>query len=81
MLDAQLRLAHALVARLAADAQWPRPMQVRDVKLRTFIAPGEQLDLCAEVLGVANGATEVALLATAAGKRIASARCYIPERS
>ena len=51
----------------------PRLISLTDVKLRTFIRPGQQLELAAELRDALDGSTEFALVASSNGKRIAMA--------
>lgn len=75
LLDAQLRLAGGL----AAEAVDPsgrmllRASRVRNVKLRSFVHPGQVLEICAEVLGVSRTSAEIALAAEVGGQRVSSA--------
>ncbi len=76
LLDAQLRLAGGL----AAEAVDPsgrmllRASRVHNVKLRSFVHPGQVLEICAEVLGVSRTSAEIALAAEVGGQRVSSAR-------
>jgi 3-hydroxymyristoyl/3-hydroxydecanoyl-(acyl carrier protein) dehydratase len=73
LLDAEIQLAHAFVDHLGfKEAAWPR-IRVNDVKLRTFIAPGQKLELAATLRSRESAAVHFALAVTSAGKRIATA--------
>ncbi len=76
LLDAQLRLA----AGLAAEAIAPSvrmllpPTRVWNVKFRSFVHPGQTLEICAEVLAVSQASAEIAVTAQVGGLRISTAR-------
>ncbi len=75
LLDAQTRLAVGL----AAEAVDPsvrmllRPMRARNVKFRSFVHPGQTLEIYAEVLAVSRGSAEIALIAEVGGRRVSTA--------
>ena len=73
LLDSQMRLA----LELAAEATPHRPLQparVTDVKIRSFIAPGQVVALEVAMLGSANGTVTASLGARVGGKSAATAR-------
>jgi 3-hydroxymyristoyl/3-hydroxydecanoyl-(acyl carrier protein) dehydratase len=76
--DAQIRLAIGLLAE-ARDADWRllRPRRVLGVKARSFVLPGQLVDLYAEVVGATADVAEVALTARVGGKRVSTGRVEI----
>jgi 3-hydroxymyristoyl/3-hydroxydecanoyl-(acyl carrier protein) dehydratase len=78
LLDAQIRLAIELARKALpwADASRLRPVHVADVKLRSFILPGQAVELTAEAAQT-GASVVVALAAKVLGKRVASARVEI----
>jgi 3-hydroxymyristoyl/3-hydroxydecanoyl-(acyl carrier protein) dehydratase len=82
LLHAQMRLA----LKLAGDVLHPGPrarLEVRridDVKLRSFIPPGQVVELRAETQANAGGTAAVAVAARAAGKLVGSGRVGIVQR-
>jgi 3-hydroxyacyl-[acyl-carrier-protein] dehydratase len=69
----------ALALELACDVPAPRDgrpvvASVRDVKIRTFTAPGQRLELVADVESASDDAIRIKLAARGAGRTIASAR-------
>lgn len=80
LLDAQMRLALEL-ARGAAGADGRLvPEWVRNVKIRSFILPGQDIELRAELGAGADDLMTVALAARAEGKPVSSARMAIAVR-
>jgi len=79
LLDAQIRMAIDVAgAGLSETAGLRlRPRRVADVKLRSFILPGQIVDMHAERRPAAGDAVEVALVANVGGKRVATARVEI----
>ncbi len=73
LLDAMMVLGLELAARSGASAASRLPLTVRDVKLRSFLAPGTALELRAELARGTGGELKLALAAQAATKRIATA--------
>ena len=79
LLDAQIRLA----LRLAVEAKdgsagtKPVPARMTHVKMRSFIAPGDVLELGAEMAPSASGVERILLSAQSSGKSIATARLEI----
>jgi 3-hydroxymyristoyl/3-hydroxydecanoyl-(acyl carrier protein) dehydratase len=59
LLDAQLRLAAALAAEASGGAGPPQPRLVQNVKLRSFIAPGQCVELRAELAPAPEGAIRI----------------------
>ncbi len=79
LLDAQIQLA----VKLAAEAVDPsmrmllRPTRIRNVKLRSFVHPGQTLEIVAEVLATSRASAELALTARGGRKRVSTARLEI----
>jgi 3-hydroxymyristoyl/3-hydroxydecanoyl-(acyl carrier protein) dehydratase len=73
LLDAQIGLALDLARDLPPPATPLAPARVLDVKIRSFTAPGQELELEARLASRASGA-DASLSARAGGKLIASAR-------
>ncbi len=76
LLDTQIRLAVDLVGDLRRGVQL-RPRRVADVKMRSFILPGQVVEITAATVSETGGAVTVALTATVAGRRVATARVEI----
>lgn len=83
LLDAQIGLALQLAAQapdLPAGTQ-PAPVRITHLKMRSFIAPGEELALEAQRASTGGGAGRIMLSARANGKTVATARLdYAPRR-
>lgn len=79
LLDVQMRMAIDVARAALPEAAGMRvqPGRVADVKLRSFILPGQVVELSAERRSVAGGTVDVALVATVGGKRVAAARVEI----
>jgi 3-hydroxymyristoyl/3-hydroxydecanoyl-(acyl carrier protein) dehydratase len=77
LLDAQVRLA----LRLAGDTLPPgpraRPARVADVKIRSFILPGQALEIETAMRSATDGRAELSLGAIVDGKRVATGRVEI----
>ncbi len=81
LLDLQLGLALDLAcAAPALDGAAPRPERVTHVKMRSFIVPGQHLDLGIELAPGADGALRAMLSARTDGRLVASARLAIVAR-
>jgi 3-hydroxymyristoyl/3-hydroxydecanoyl-(acyl carrier protein) dehydratase len=80
LLDAQIQLGTGLASELPRP-ETPRltPARVRDVKIRSFMSPGQELELEARLARRDDGA-EVSLSARSDGKQIASARLELAPR-
>jgi 3-hydroxymyristoyl/3-hydroxydecanoyl-(acyl carrier protein) dehydratase len=78
LVDAEIQLARLLTERIGFEPVAARPLiRISDVKLRTFIAPGQQLELAAILRSRESTCARFALSASIAGKRIASANlCF-----
>jgi hypothetical protein len=78
LLDLQLALALDLArAAPALGGAAPRPERVTHVKMRSFIVPGQHLDLGIELAPVTGGALRAMLSARTNGRLVASARLTI----
>jgi len=78
LLDTQIRMAVGLAREVLAGVHL-RPQRVADVKMRSFILPGQVVEMTAERASAAGGGIIVALTAKVAGKRVATARVDIVE--
>jgi 3-hydroxymyristoyl/3-hydroxydecanoyl-(acyl carrier protein) dehydratase len=82
LLDAQMRLA----VMLAGDILHPGPRthlfphRAEDVKLRSFILPGQAVELRAETLSNAGGTATAAIAARVGGKPVSTGRVEIVQR-
>ncbi len=80
LLDSQIRLARALADELPRRGAGALvPARVTDVKIRSFIAPGQAVELEAQ-LSQAGAVVEAALTARSNGKQIATARLEFAPR-
>ncbi|HVO25442.1 MAG TPA: hypothetical protein VMW56_17620 [Candidatus Margulisiibacteriota bacterium] len=79
LLDAQIRLAIDLAREVDRPAAYVRvrPVRVADVKLRSFILPGQAIETTAEVAAGSSHTVLIALAATVEGKRVATARVEV----
>jgi 3-hydroxymyristoyl/3-hydroxydecanoyl-(acyl carrier protein) dehydratase len=77
LLDAQIRLAVQLAGQTLPPGQRLRPARVADVKMRSFILPGQAVELEAGMRSATDGAAELTLGATVDGKRVATGRMEI----
>ena len=79
LLDHQLELGRRLVAEPGDTAAACRGTisRVADAKMRAFVHPGQVVDLDAELTASADGAARLALTASAAGRRVSSARADV----
>ncbi len=75
LLDAQIRLA----LRLASETLPPgsRPARVADVKMRSFILPGQAVEIETAMRSATDGTAELSLAAMVDGKRVATGRVEI----
>jgi len=79
LLDAKVRIA----ASLAAEAVDPsirsllRPIRIYNVKLRSFVLPGQALEIDAKVLTTSRASTKIALAAEVEGQRVSTARVEV----
>jgi 3-hydroxymyristoyl/3-hydroxydecanoyl-(acyl carrier protein) dehydratase len=79
LLDSQIRLAMEL-ARAAIDAANLLPQRMTNVKMRSFIAPGQEVLLGAEMAAATDTAGTVRLSATIEARTVATARLDIAAR-
>jgi 3-hydroxymyristoyl/3-hydroxydecanoyl-(acyl carrier protein) dehydratase len=80
LLDAQIQLGLALASELPRPkAPSLAPSRVRDVKIRSFMSPGQELELEARLAPRDDGA-EASLSARSNGKQLASARLELAPR-
>jgi 3-hydroxymyristoyl/3-hydroxydecanoyl-(acyl carrier protein) dehydratase len=79
LLDSQIRLAMDL-ARAAIDSSTLTPQRMTNVKMRSFIEPGQEVVLGAEMAGAADLARTVRLSAAIADRTVATARLDIAAR-
>ncbi len=79
LLDAQVRLALRL-ARETLPPGLPRPARVADVKMRSFILPGQAMEIEAAMRSTTDGTAELSLAAMVDGKRVATGRVEIDAR-
>jgi 3-hydroxymyristoyl/3-hydroxydecanoyl-(acyl carrier protein) dehydratase len=77
LLDAQIRLAVRLAGETLPPGQRLRPARVADVKMRSFILPGQAVELEAGMRSATDGAAELTLGAMVDGKRVATGRMEI----
>ncbi|MGE5087940.1 MAG: hypothetical protein ACM3QY_02350 [Candidatus Levyibacteriota bacterium] len=78
LLDAQLALALDLAQGAPAlHGGAPRPLKVTHVKMRSFIEPGQTLDIAVELTPLAEGQVKAMLSARTDGRLVASARLEI----
>jgi 3-hydroxymyristoyl/3-hydroxydecanoyl-(acyl carrier protein) dehydratase len=82
LLDAQMRLA----LRLAADVLRPgpraclQPLRAADIKLRSFIQPGQVMELKAETLSETRGGVAIAIVGRMGGKQVSTGRVEVVQR-
>jgi 3-hydroxymyristoyl/3-hydroxydecanoyl-(acyl carrier protein) dehydratase len=77
LLDAQIRLAMRLATETLPPGQRLRPARVAHVKMRSFILPGQAVELEAGMRSATDGAAELTLGAMVDGKRVATGRMEI----
>ena len=79
LLDAQIRLAIELATDVVDPAAHEslRPTRVRGVKVRSFVSPGQIVEMAAEIVSAAPPGVELSLIASSAGRRIATARLSV----
>jgi 3-hydroxymyristoyl/3-hydroxydecanoyl-(acyl carrier protein) dehydratase len=80
LLDAQMRLAMQLAAETLPPGQGLRPARVADMKMRSFILPGQAVEIETVMRSATDGAAELTLAATVEGKRVATGRMEIASR-
>lgn len=79
LLDAKARLAASLAAEVVEASVRPllRLTRITNVKLRSFVHPGQTLEIDAEVLTTSKASTEIALSAEVEGQRVSTARVEV----
>jgi 3-hydroxymyristoyl/3-hydroxydecanoyl-(acyl carrier protein) dehydratase len=77
LLDAQIRLAVRLARETLPPGQRLRPARVADVKMRSFILPGQAVEIETGMHAETDGAAELTLVAMVDGKRVATGRMEI----
>jgi 3-hydroxymyristoyl/3-hydroxydecanoyl-(acyl carrier protein) dehydratase len=77
LLDAQVRLALRLAGATLPPGPRPRPVRVADVKIRSFILPGQALEIETAMRSATDGRAELSLGAMVDGKRVATGRVEI----
>ena len=80
LLDAQIRLALRLATETLPPGPRLRPARMADVKMRSFILPGQAVELEAGMRSATDGAAELTLGAMVDGKRVATGRMEIVSR-
>jgi len=77
LLDAQVGLALQLAGETLPPGPRLRPARVADVKMRSFILPGQAVMIEAAMRSATEGTAELSLAATVGGKRVATGRVEI----
>lgn len=72
LLDAQIRLALRLAAERVAAGQRLRPAKIADMKMRSFVPPGQRVDMETTLRSATDGAAELTMAARVDGKRVAT---------
>ena len=80
LLDAQVRLALRLAEETLPPGPRLRPARVADVKMRSFILPGQTVELETTMRSQTDGTAELTLAAMVGGKRVATGRVEIVHR-
>jgi 3-hydroxyacyl-[acyl-carrier-protein] dehydratase len=80
LLDAQIRLALRLAEETLSPGQRLWPARVADVKMRSFILPGDAVEIDILMHAATDEAAELTLAAMVDGKRIATGRIEIISR-
>jgi 3-hydroxymyristoyl/3-hydroxydecanoyl-(acyl carrier protein) dehydratase len=80
LLDAQVRLALRLAGETLPPGPPLRPARVADVKMRSFILPGQTVEIEAAMRSATDGTAELSLAAMVDGKRVATGRVEIVPR-
>ena len=80
LLDAQVRLALQLAGEMLPPGPRLRPARVADVKMRSFILPGQTVEIEAAIRSATDETAELSLAATVDGKRVATGRVEIDAR-
>ena len=77
LLDAQIRLAMRLAGETLPPGQALRPARVADVKMRSFILPGQAVEIEAGMRSATDGGAELTIAAIVDGNRVATGRMEI----
>ncbi|HEX7628974.1 MAG TPA: hypothetical protein VF431_01405, partial [Candidatus Methylomirabilis sp.] len=77
LLDAQIRLALRLAGETVSPGQRLRLAKIADVKMRSFILPGQRVEAETTLRSATDGAAELSLAARVDGKLVATARVEI----
>ena len=79
LLDAKVRIAASLAAEAVDPSIRPllRPIRIYNVKLRSFVLPGQALEIDAKVLTTSRASTKIALAAEVEGQRVSTARVEV----
>ena len=77
LLDAQIRLALRLAGETVTRGQRLRLAKIADVKMRSFILPGQRVEAETTLRSATDGAAELSLAARVDGKLVATARVEI----
>ena len=80
LLDAQIRLALRLAGETVTPGQRLRLARIADMKMRSFILPGQRVEMETTLWSATDGAAELNLAATVDGKRVATGRVEIVSR-
>jgi 3-hydroxymyristoyl/3-hydroxydecanoyl-(acyl carrier protein) dehydratase len=80
LLDAQIRLALRLAGETVSPGQRLRLAKIADVKMRSFILPGQRVEAETTLRSATDGAAELTLAARVDGKLVATARVEIVPR-
>lgn len=80
LLDAQIRLALRLAGETLPPGPRLRPARIADVKMRSFILPGQAVEIETAMRSAAGGTAELTLAAMVDGKRVATGLMEIVPR-
>jgi 3-hydroxymyristoyl/3-hydroxydecanoyl-(acyl carrier protein) dehydratase len=80
LLDAQIRLALRLAGETVTPGQRLRLAKIADVKMRSFILPGQRVEIETTLGSATDWAAELTLAARVDGKRVATGRVEIVPR-
>lgn len=80
LLDAQIRLALRLAAETATAGQRLRLARIADMKMRSFVPPGQRVEMEAALRSATDRAAELTMAARVDGKRVATAWVEIVPR-
>jgi 3-hydroxymyristoyl/3-hydroxydecanoyl-(acyl carrier protein) dehydratase len=80
LLDAEIRLALRLAGETLTPGQRLRLAKISDLKMRSFILPGQRVEMETTVRSATDGTADLALAAWVDGKRVATGRVEIVPR-